>query len=215
MEIKDRTIGITEIKCNQCGQVKSADNYYIFISKHKGNLNYKLYRKICKPCQVIRHREYMRNYYIANKETYQKNGAKWHQENKQRLWKKKSERIKNDPVFCIQEKLRIQMKKVVRAKSDNNKKHTINILGCTGKYAYDYLVTMGYDETKHVIDHIIPLSFFDFTNPDHQRVCFNYRNLQPLERIANIQKSDHLPGGWKEKLKEICNALNIKTWTLK
>lgn len=38
------------------------------------------------------------------------------------------------------------------------------------------------------IDHIIPCSAFDLSNPIHQRACFHYKNLQPLWWDQNIQK---------------------------
>ena len=38
------------------------------------------------------------------------------------------------------------------------------------------------------VDHIIPCAKFDLTDPEQQRECFNWSNLQPLEHIANIKK---------------------------
>ena len=38
------------------------------------------------------------------------------------------------------------------------------------------------------IDHIIPCASFDLTDPDQQKKCFHYTNLQPLEKIENIKK---------------------------
>ena len=38
------------------------------------------------------------------------------------------------------------------------------------------------------IDHIKACAKFDLTNPEQQRACFNWSNLQPLEHIANIKK---------------------------
>lgn len=63
-------------------------------------------------------------------------------------------------------------------------------------------------ETWH-IDHIIPCAAFDLTNPIHQRICFNWRNLQPLWGNENISKHDSLPEGWQDLLEEIRTALNI------
>lgn len=213
MEVKDKTLGITEIECNHCHKIKSIDNYYIFISKHKspnGILAYKRYRAICKKCQYKRAKKYLANYYVENQEQYQSNGSIWHQANKDRLYQNRKDRMQNDKAFRIKEDLRNATRKAIKFKKGNRALKVNEYLGCTGLEAYNYLVSMGYDETKHVIDHIIPYAFFDFTNPDHQKVCFNYRNLQPLDRIKNIQKSDHLLDGWEGKLKEICQALDIK-----
>jgi hypothetical protein len=40
------------------------------------------------------------------------------------------------------------------------------------------------------IDHIKPCSLFDLTDPEQQKECHNYKNLQPLWAIDNIKKSN-------------------------
>ena len=40
------------------------------------------------------------------------------------------------------------------------------------------------------IDHIRPCASFNLINPEHQRQCFHYTNLQPLWWNENIAKSD-------------------------
>ena len=47
-----------------------------------------------------------------------------------------------------------------------------------------------------VVDHIIPCAAFDFSIAEHQRVCFNYKNLQYLDKPTNMSKSDKLPPGF-------------------
>jgi len=213
MDIKDRTVGITEIKCKVCQVEQSVDNYHIFISNHKqGDREYSYirYRATCKKCQQKRYKKYHEDYYVENKGQYKKNGAKWHQENKARLYQKRKDRLKNDEAFRIKEDARIALRKAIKYKKGDRAVVINRLLGCTGKQAYDYLVSIGYDEKIHTIDHIIPYDYFNFLLEDHQLVCFNYRNLQPLTRDANIKKSNHLQEGWQEKLKYICNELGIQ-----
>lgn len=38
------------------------------------------------------------------------------------------------------------------------------------------------------IDHIIPCNFFDLTLEEHQKICFNYKNQQPLWERDNLSK---------------------------
>jgi hypothetical protein len=55
---------------------------------------------------------------------------------------------------------------------------------CWGNY--------GYGDDKWNIDHIIPLSSFDLTNVEQQKIAFNYNNLQPLWQPENFKKSNNI-----------------------
>lgn len=67
---------------------------------------------------------------------------------------------------------------------------------------------MTWENHKHCgwhLDHIIPCSSFDLSDPEQQNKCFHYTNLQPLwattaiamkygegpEYIGNLEKSDN------------------------
>lgn len=41
------------------------------------------------------------------------------------------------------------------------------------------------------IDHIRPCDSFNLEDPDQQRICFHFTNLQPLWEASNISKSNH------------------------
>ena len=40
------------------------------------------------------------------------------------------------------------------------------------------------------LDHVRPTSSFDIKDPEQQKTCFNWRNLQPLWSSENLQKLD-------------------------
>jgi len=42
------------------------------------------------------------------------------------------------------------------------------------------------------IDHIVPCARFDLTDPEQQKACFNWKNLQPLWAMENIKKGERL-----------------------
>ena len=65
------------------------------------------------------------------------------------------------------------------------------------------------------VDHVVPCNAFDLARPDHQRVCFNYRNLRPLWDLHNIAKHKRLPSARQvpEWVAEQCAKLGIKCHT--
>ena len=73
---------------------------------------------------------------------------------------------------------------------------TIKLLGCTSDELRQHIESLfksgmtwenqgkgGWD-----IDHIIACANFNLVDPEQQRACFNWSNLQPMEHIENIKK---------------------------
>lgn len=44
------------------------------------------------------------------------------------------------------------------------------------------------------IDHIKPCASFDLNDPEQQKLCFHYTNLQPMWAKENQKKADKLEG---------------------
>ena len=73
---------------------------------------------------------------------------------------------------------------------------TRKIIGCTPEELVIHIESQfiegmtwqNYGEWE--VDHIIPCASFDFSDPEQQRKCFHYTNLQPLWEKDNIIKSD-------------------------
>ena len=75
----------------------------------------------------------------------------------------------------------------------------ISLSGCTTEQLrahlerqfYTRMSWANYGRAWH-IDHIVPCSAFDLTNPEQQRQCFHFSNLRPLWARANLRKSDKI-----------------------
>ena len=86
-------------------------------------------------------------------------------------------------------------------KGQNKSDHTTTLLGCTPDCAKAHVESQfskgmswdNYGVHGWHIDHIIPCASFDLTDPEQQRKCFHYTNLQPLWAIENIKKGDKMP----------------------
>ena len=78
--------------------------------------------------------------------------------------------------------------------------HCQEILGCTFEQLKSHLESQfkagmtwaNYGLRGWHIDHRLPISKHDLTNPDHIRRCFHFSNLQPLWWDENIRKSNKI-----------------------
>jgi hypothetical protein len=93
----------------------------------------------------------------------------------------------------------------------------VELVGCSRKKFIDFMESqfeegMSWDNYGKIwhVDHIVPCSYFDLTDKDDQRVCFNWRNSQPLFSKENFSKGNTLTEGSQELVDFICKELNIK-----
>lgn len=103
-----------------------------------------------------------------------------------------------------------RLKKIIRSRIYNSikrstgkkpriKQRTVEMLGCTINAMKDHLqkqfkkgMTWDNHGTHWHVDHIIPLSQFDFANPIQFALATHYTNLQPMWAEENLSKSDNI-----------------------
>lgn len=117
--------------------------------------------------------------------------------NKDKRNKYEKNRRKNDIKYRLKINLRNRISEIL-----NNKKRdkSINLLGCTLGFFKDYIESKfqpgmtweNYGYEGWHIDHIKPCALFNLTDPEQQKICFNYTNLQPLWKKDNLRKSNKL-----------------------
>jgi len=144
-----------------------------------------------------RHREY----YKENKEKMNELTKKWYNENKERVNKYIRERKETNPSFKIRVNLASRICKAIKPGHKSAK--TMNLIGCTIEELKQHLQEkfedgMTFDNYgEWHIDHIKPCIAFNLLDPEEQRKCFNWENLQPLWAKDNMSKGGKLD--WNKK----------------
>ena len=180
-------------KCRLCLEIKSIDDFHNSYTE-KVFYNKKSY---CKKCA---RNQYMRPYLQSPRGKQKK--QQWDKnyfskpEIKQKRSEKHMHRYHNDIEYKILYKLRSRIKNIFKTKNIKKLNRTIDLLGCTLQKARKHLESQfkeGMTWENHGrygwhIDHIIPCASFDLTDPEQQKKCFNYKNLQPLWWHENLSK---------------------------
>ena len=109
-------------------------------------------------------------------------------------------RYKNNANIRLENVLRIRILHAIQNQSTNKAYKSIELLGCPisivrEKIEKQFRDNMTWDNngTLQDIDHIIPISSFDLTKPEEQKIAFNYTNLQPLIKWENRSKGCKIP----------------------
>lgn len=126
---------------------------------------------------------------VIDKLKYEKNKVRLAEQAK--IYRRKKR--KEDISFRLLANLRTRLSKAVRG---TKSKTTMELIGCSMIQLREHLEDrfkpdMSWDNYgQWHIDHIRPCSSFDLTNPEQQKECFNYKNLQPLWAKDNLFKGN-------------------------
>jgi len=118
---------------------------------------------------------------------------KYRKENKEKLNEHKRNRYNTDEGFRILCRLRTRLAHALKGKTKYSS--TMELVGCSMEFLIDYLEKTkveGKDYMDGEVDHIRPCASFDLTDPEQQRECFHYTNLQWLTKEDNREKSAKL-----------------------
>ncbi len=124
--------------------------------------------------------------------------TKWKKDNREHFLKRTRDYQKNkllcDPSYRISKNLRSRIRSAIK----NNQKsgRTLEILGCDILFLKVHLESKfkegmtweNYGLHGWHIDHIRPCDSFDLSDPEQQKKCFHYSNLQPLWAKDNLSK---------------------------
>lgn len=140
--------------------------------------------------------EYSKNWRIENKDRYLNNNKKWYRstiDNRREYLKNHlNKKYKEDPEYKLKKLFRKRINDFVFKRTNSSSE----LLGCDIKKAREHLEKQfkeGMTWENHGndgwhIDHILPCASFDLTDPEQQKKCFHYTNLQPLWAKENMSK---------------------------
>ena len=187
-------------RCSRCDQIKTQDEFAPDKRNRTG------LQSSCRQCENKRCREYNLS------DHGQERCREWSQSDHGRAIRKRAikkykqsdhgrkrrkqsdaERYNTDPKFKMTQILRRRLTGALQqAKHGKAVKcaHTLDILGCEMDFFMQYIEQQfqpGMTWQNHGqwhIDHIKPCASFDLTDPEQQKTCFNFSNMQFLPRTT-------------------------------
>lgn len=157
------------------------------------------------------HKEDARKWRQEHREEIAEYQREWRSNNREKIWAYFQKKRKTDDQYRISVNYRRRIGLILR--SGQMSQRMKELLGCDFETLKTYIEKQfkpgmtwdNYGTEGWQIDHIKPCAAFDMTNPQQVAECFNYKNMQPLWRWENQEKSDKLQNG----------TLGRRTWQSK
>jgi len=136
---------------------------------------------------------------LIGRDRHNKHIAEWRKKNPQkaRAYVKKSiaKRKIVDPGFKVQCNLRNRFKEIMGKVKMGRTEHRNNLTGCSTRQLADHLestfkrgMTWKNYGTRWHVDHILPCTSFDHTDPKQVAQCWHWTNLRALDAKKNMQR---------------------------
>jgi len=137
---------------------------------------------------------YLREWYLKNKEYIKEYNSK----NREHRREYERNKKKTEPDFRLACNMRTAMGCALQGRKKSAR--TMKIIGCTVEELWIHLESCpswepwmtreNYGKNGWDVDHIIPVSQWNFRCPLQFALCWDKSNLQPMEHIANIKKGN-------------------------
>lgn len=204
--------------CWECRKEKLKNDGKCIKCKKQKDLDSCLY---CKECRT----PYWKQYAIDNKEKISKRKRQYREDNREKiLMQEKKKRNKseykekrnarerkkgqNNPIYKIKNSMRARVWSFLNGKKKS--KRTMELVGCSLDFLkahlekqFDSNMTWANYGSYWHIDHVRPCKSFNLLDPEEQKKCFHYTNLQPLECKENMRKGAKLIEKYLNKLNTI------------
>ena len=102
-------------------------------------------------------------------------------------------KLKKDPFKRLLANIRVLI--TFSIPEEHRNLSTLELIGCSKEELKAHIESQFVEKMSWsnygrvwVIDHILARIRFDMTNPEEQKIAFNYTNMQPLYRLQNNQK---------------------------
>lgn len=203
-------------QCCTCKEIRLINCFYkdksridgLYVSCKECHLKRTKRWAINNPDRVEAHRVTYLPKHRINSKKYRENNKEeayiWRQNNKDSIRQKKNNRRKNDINCRLADYLRSRIRKVIIGIVKSGS--AVKDLGCSIEQLKGYIEKRFYlnSETGEKmswenygfygwhIDHVIPLSAFDLSNPEQFKKAVHYTNLQPLWMKENLSKNNKL-----------------------
>lgn len=171
----------------RCCKVEKPKTDFRYRKNRPGGVGYP-----CKDCEAENSRKYRKE----NPEKIREYNAKWTAENPDYRNLLSKEKYDNDPEFRMRCVLRSRLTMALKRDGLEKDASAIDLLGCPVWHLwahFDFLFRPGMTRDNHgkvwEVDHIRPVVSFDLTDPEQQKRCFHWTNLQPLFVKENREKS--------------------------
>jgi hypothetical protein len=150
-----------------------------------------------------------KEWYERNKDCVIKKSKEYYIKNKKECRKRQCDyinnRLRSEPLYKLMYNVRsyvsLGLKGIVKCA------HTQDLLGCTFEELKVYIESKftekmswnNYNYCGWHLDHIKPCAAFDLTDPEQQKQCFHYLNLQPLWAKENLLKNSFYEGKYHRR----------------
>lgn len=179
--------------CTKCGNLLPLERKSKYCTVCKNEFDLKSYHK-----NKEKRRSYVKKYEEQNPEKIKKRQLQtkqWLKDHPEYMNNWYKEKLSTNINYRIIHNLRERLRVALYSNSKSIK--TIDLLGCSIEEFKQYISSKftegmtweNYGRKGWHIDHIRPCISFDLTDPEQQKQCCHYTNLQPLWWKDNLRKS--------------------------